>query len=293
MMPAHTSRRLLTLCAALGVTLALATGCAGRRLPAPVDVRDISVPPASAEVRSDIDRQAPLASRPVRPAAEAIPLDSPQATLGSGADTVVPTGFHRVAPGESLGLIARKYGLTARDLATWNALSDPNRIEVGQLLRLSAPGIAYAENPPTEVTRPVVPPVSAVTPEPSRTVLGSGELRWPASGEVLGKFGVNALKGITIAGNEGDPVVAATDGTVIYSGVGPKGYGNLVVIRRDDGLLTSYAHNKTLRVKKDQSVRAGDLVADLGQTDAKRPMLYFEVRRKSKPIDPLELLPSR
>lgn len=263
-------------------------GCTSRRLPAPVEVRDVSVPPSAAS--SEPSGGFSTGARAPRPAAEAIPLDPSAAGSEAGfADPVTPAGFHRVNPGESLGFVARKYGLSTRDLALWNELADPNRIEVGQLLRLTAPGSTAA---PAAAAPP--PAAVAVTPPPaSTTVVGTGEVRWPAAGEVLGQFGNNGLKGITLAGNEGDPVTAATDGTVIYAGVGPKGYGNLVVIRRADGLLTSYAHNKSIRVKKDQAVKAGDLIADLGQTDAKRPMLYFEVRRKSKPVDPLTLLPAR
>jgi lipoprotein NlpD len=116
---------------------------------------------------------------------------------------------------------------------------------------------------------------------------------WPASGPVLGGFEDGRSKGVDIGGKAGDPVYAAADGRVVYAGSGLRGYGNLVIVKHNATYLTAYAHNQTLLVKEDQSVRRGQKIAEMGSTDAERVELHFEIRKQGKPIDPLRLLPPR
>lgn len=100
-------------------------------------------------------------------------------------------------------------------------------------------------------------------------------------------------KGLDISGKLGDPVLAAGDGTVVYAGAGLRGYGNLVILKHNNTYLSAYAHNQTLLVKEDQSVRRGQKIAEMGQTDAERVKLHFEIRRQGKPVDPSRFLPAR
>jgi lipoprotein NlpD len=100
-------------------------------------------------------------------------------------------------------------------------------------------------------------------------------------------------KGIDIAGNLGDPVVAAADGKVMYSGNGVRGLGNLIIISHTDGFITAYAHNQALLVKAGQEVKRGRKIAEMGQTDATSPQLHFEIRRQGTPVDPISYLPQR
>jgi lipoprotein NlpD len=100
-------------------------------------------------------------------------------------------------------------------------------------------------------------------------------------------------KGIDIAGNAGDEIEAAANGIVMYSGNGVRGLGNLIIVNHDNGFITAYAHNRTLLVKKDQVVKKGTKIAEMGQTDAASVRLHFEVRRQGTPVDPLQYLPSR
>jgi lipoprotein NlpD len=100
-------------------------------------------------------------------------------------------------------------------------------------------------------------------------------------------------KGLKIAGKLGDPVVAAADGRVVYAGSGLRGYGNLIILKHNETYLTAYAHNQTLLVKEDQTVRKGQRIADMGSSDADKVMLHFEVRRQGKPVDPAKYLPAR
>jgi lipoprotein NlpD len=80
---------------------------------------------------------------------------------------------------------------------------------------------------------------------------------------------------------------------VVYAGSGLRGYGNLVILKHNETYLTAYAHNQTLLVKEDQTVRKGQRIADMGSSDADKVMLHFEVRRNGKPVDPAKYLPGR
>ncbi len=116
---------------------------------------------------------------------------------------------------------------------------------------------------------------------------------WPSSGSVIAGFDEVKNKGLDIAGKLGDPVLAAGDGRVVYAGSGLRGYGNLIILKHNNTYLTAYAHNQTLLVKEDQTVRKGQKIAEIGQSDADRVKLHFEIRRQGKPVDPSRYLPAR
>ncbi|MDO8419869.1 MAG: peptidoglycan DD-metalloendopeptidase family protein, partial [Rubrivivax sp.] len=116
---------------------------------------------------------------------------------------------------------------------------------------------------------------------------------WPAAGPVVAVFDDVKSKGLAIAGQPGDPVLAAADGRVVYAGSGLRGYGNLVIVKHNATYLTAYAHNQALLVKEDQVVRRGQKIAEMGSSDAERVQLHFEIRRQGRPIDPSRLLPPR
>ncbi|MDR2613780.1 MAG: peptidoglycan DD-metalloendopeptidase family protein [Candidatus Accumulibacter sp.] len=134
----------------------------------------------------------------------------------------------------------------------------------------------------------------AAAVKPSSAAAGGGTTwLWPASGKLIGTFSESGSKGIDIAGKAGDPVIAASDGRVVYSGTGLRGYGKLVIIKHDATYLSAYAHNQNILVKEGQSVTKGQKIAEMGNTDADRVKLHFEVRRQGKPVDPLKHLPPR
>ena len=116
---------------------------------------------------------------------------------------------------------------------------------------------------------------------------------WPAAGRVLQSFEPGKTKGITLSGTLGDPVIAVADGKVIFSGQGPRGYGNLIIVKHPADLLSVYAHNRAVLVKEGASVVRGQRIAELGDTDSDRPKLHFEVRRQGRPVDPIQILPPR
>jgi lipoprotein NlpD len=281
------------------VALSLLTACATRLDNAPV-----------------VDKSGDLGTQAAQPAAPA-PLGPP------------PPGYYRVKPGDTLYRIALENGQNYRDIAAWNNLTNPNQIEVDQLLRVAPPGANVAAFTPGVATSPVVgggvqtaplvsspssgagggtgvasvPPVygsaSTATTIPPQT--GDSDtsaapasniaFAWPVRGPVLGTFDDSTNKGVNIGGAAGDPVKAAADGRVVYAGNGLRGYGNLIIIKHDATYLTAYAHNRALMVKEGDAVTKGQKIAEMGNSDSDRVMLHFEVRRQGKPVDPLKYLP--
>ena len=120
----------------------------------------------------------------------------------------------------------------------------------------------------------------------------AAEFRWPARGRVIAGFGANGgNEGINISVPEGTPVKAAESGTVTYSGSEVKGYGNLVLIKHDNGYVSAYAHNGELSVKRGEKVKRGQVIAKAGQTgNVTSPQLHFEIRKGSTPVDPMPFL---
>jgi lipoprotein NlpD len=110
---------------------------------------------------------------------------------------------------------------------------------------------------------------------------------------VVAGFDEQKNKGLGIAGKAGEPVLAAAEGRVVYAGSGLRGYGNLIILKHNNTYLTAYAHNQTLLVKEDQNVKQGQKIAEMGNSDADRVKLHFEIRRNGKPVDPAKLLPGR
>ncbi len=147
---------------------------------------------------------------------------------------------------------------------------------------------------PSTQPPPAVPGAAAVPPETAKPPLESSvQWQWPAPGKVIENFDETRNKGLDIAGNDGDPVVAAGDGEVVYVGSALRGYGNLVIVKHNDEFISAYAHNRQILVKQGQAVKRGQRVAEFGRSDADRIKLHFEIRRHGKPVDPLRYLPVR
>ena len=257
-------------------------------------------------------------------------LSAPDSSSGAGTAAAAPANgsTYVVKRGDSLRRIASQYGLDWNELARWNNLENANQIVPGQELRLYGPGGAgpVAMNPAapppgtaqiapiggvtSSQTRPLdaapgtgvsdgAPATATKPPAPSAPVVrGDGpderiDWAWPASGKLIEGFNEARNKGLDIAGNPGDPVLAAADGKVVYSGSGLRGYGNLIIIKHNNTYLSAYAHNRTLLIKEGQEVKRGQRIAELGQSDAASPRVHFEIRRQGKPVDPAGFLPAR
>jgi lipoprotein NlpD len=139
---------------------------------------------------------------------------------------------------------------------------------------------------------PSVPIPAPAAPVASGSAL---EWRWPTQGQVIGRYvnGDPTQQGINIGGKAGQPVLAAGDGVVVYSGAGLVGYGELIIIKHSNEWLSAYAHNRRRLVAEGTKVKAGETIAEMGRTGAIRDMLHFEIRRNGKPVDPLQYLPAR
>jgi len=300
------------------------SGCASRMAPAPIESR--TIPGASAP---SIKRAGGGPAAPSAPAAPAAPATRPSAEASS---SLAPDGFYRIKRGDTLIGISLDHGVSWRDLASWNQIDNPNLIEVDQLIRVRPPAVTAPasaarnqETRPMEV-RPIGPMASAPTSPPAvggpaaPPVPGAGNtaasgagpqggsgavaprppvaaetitLSWPGRGQVITQFADPGYKGIALSGAEGDPVLAAGDGRVVYSGSGLRGYGNLVIVKHEGDFLTAYAHNRSILVSEGQTVKRGQKIAELGKTDSEIPKLHFEVRRAGKPVDPMKYLAQR
>ena len=278
---------------------AVLAGCGtSLRVPAPVEDRSQGVrtqPPA-------------VAAQAVRPPVVTVPTDI--------ATSAPRAGYYTVRPGDTLIRIALESGQNWRDLVRWNNLENPDLIEVGQVLRvtpLAGPGTAEvaAVRPVTPASGSPVPPAQAasesrpafaVTPAPPAPATAGRAVdaaeddlpwAWPTAGAptVLAGFDEARNKGLDIGGKAGDPVLASADGRVVYAGAGLRGYGNLIILKHNNTYLTAYAHNQALLVKEDQAVRRGQKIAEMGNSDADRVKLHFEIRKLGKPVDPSKYLP--
>ena len=205
-----------------------------------------------------------------------------------------------VQRGQNVYRIATENGLTALDLALWNDIPPPYTIHPGQRLRLYPGGqggvATRPANPPKKPSTPTTtsprPPVPMPVVVPATSKLA---WRWPADGNVVGTYagGDPTRQGIDIAGKAGQPVRAAADGVVVYSGSGLVGYGELVIVKHDDQWLSAYGHNRARLVNEGQLVKAGQQIAEMGRSGAARDMLHFEIRYNGKPVDPQQYLPKR
>jgi len=238
---------------------------------------------------------------------------------------------HVIESGESLYTIARRYDVSTQDIIQANGFSSPDKIFVGQ--RLVIPGrpdlgagsqagqavqmAAVEEDVSTglQEAAPMVSPGNAAAlanpqalnvPERNSTpaqqaavslavpeTSGADKFRWPVSGRVITDFAASKKTGINIEAPEGAPVRAAENGSVIYVGSDVQGYGNLVLIRHDNGYVSAYAHLKDMAVGKGDAVKRGDTIGSAGMTGSvNRPQVHFELRKGATPVDPMPLLAS-
>ncbi|HEZ5158955.1 TPA: peptidoglycan DD-metalloendopeptidase family protein [Neisseria meningitidis] len=255
-------------------------------------------------------KAAAVKSRPAVPAAAQ--------PLVQSAPVDINAATHTIVRGDTVYNISKRYHISQDDFRAWNGMTD-NMLSIGQIVKVKPAGYAAPKTSAVE-SRPAVPaavqtpvkpaaqpPVQsapqpaapaaenkavpapapqspAASPSGTRSV---GGIVWqrPTQGKVVADFGGNN-KGVDIAGNAGQPVLAAADGKVVYAGSGLRGYGNLVIIQHNSSFLTAYGHNQKLLVGEGQQVKRGQQVALMGNTDASRTQLHFEVRQNGKPVNP-------
>ncbi len=224
------------------------------------------------------------------------------AVLAACGSAPVGPGFYRVERGDTVSKVARENRTSTQNIVRWNNLTDPNAIEVGQVLRVAPPsGTAIANAPASPAPSSSAPAVrgggsnkaDSSASAPSITPASRISLIWPAQGSVIRGFDGKSSKGVDIAGSSGTQVIAAAAGTVVYAGNGLRGYGNLLIVKHNADFLTAYAHNRALLVKEGQTVAQGQPIGEMGDSDTNRVMLHFELRYKGSSIDPSRYLPAR
>ena len=304
--------------ALLTLTLALVAGCSTAPRQAPIVERTTTG-------SSNKSRPAPVRSEEPRQDAK---------------------GTYTVRRGDTLLRIAFDHGQSYRDLVTWNNLSDPDDIKVGQVLRTAperttSTAVVTQPVPMLPDSRPAVPrktlpradkkaytedtaeaprsekageraevvaaAAAAAAPTPAAAAAAGSRIgstvtatddeklswMWPSDGRIIATFDEGKSKGIDIAGRAGQQVMAAGAGKVMYAGSGIRGYGNLVIVKHSNSLLSAYAHNRAIVVKEGDNVAKGQVIAEMGDSDAETVKLHFEIRQQGKPVDPSRFLPSR
>jgi lipoprotein NlpD len=241
---------------------------------------------------------------------------------------VTADGHYRVRRGDTLHAIAFNFGMDWRDIADWNSIRSPYVIYPDQELRLSVPagqrsqkrssvpvassggtGTAKTETGTRSSTGKTVLKAAPAKSSTSTSYDGAGKSEtskavatadprkwlWPADGRIISNFKPNdpARKGVDIGGKEGQPVIASAAGEVVYSGSGLIGYGELIIIKHSERLLSAYAHNRKRLVAEGQQVAGGERIAEMGRNDRNQAMLHFEIRLNGNPQDPLKYLPGR
>ncbi len=220
------------------------------------------------------------------------PPEPAQQAPNAAPETEAVGVFHTLARGETLWSLAARYGVHVDELVEVNGIANPRDLRVGRLIFIpDVDPMSPTPQPLAEQARP--PPVE---PAPGRSARGPTPLRWPVEEGVLySGFGLRqGVKhdGIDLGAPEGTPVLAAADGEVIYVGF-DRAFGNLVILKHRDKLVTVYAHNRDVSVHIGARVKRGQRIAHVGRSGRSQgPHLHFEVRQGPRPVDPMDYLPS-
>ena len=266
---------------------------------APIDGATSTSPAATSPTTSSPTSSSSTTTEPTRPLTNPSSSVAPSASSGQ---------THIVVRGDTLYSIAWAYSVDYRALALANNLAPPYTIYPNQQLNVNISSVsnnaienvpnipvAPAGDPAVNVgVRPIVASENRrVGNVPTRVVEGVS-WQWPVEGRVLRGFSSNASstsKGIDIGGRRGEPVYAAADGDVVYSGRGIQGQGDLIIIRHSARYLSAYSHNSNMVVTEGARIRAGDKIAEVGTDPRGSELLHFEVRVDGKPADPSQYLP--
>lgn len=251
---------------------------------------------------------APVASRPIASSAAPLPIPTTPSTSPTQTNSAAQT--HTVVRGDTLYSIAWRYSLDSRALALANNLASPYTIYPNQVLNVDIDTVSdnALRTVPTIPAEPAGDPAVAVGQRPAAAVANrrtnnvSSRLvegvswQWPLEGRVLGAYSSGSAatsRGIDISGRRGDPVYAAADGDVVYSGRGIQGQGDLIIIRHSARHLSAYSHNSNMLVTEGARVQAGDKISEVGTDPRGSELIHFEVRVDGKPVDPSQYLPPR
>ena len=208
--------------------------------------------------------------------------------------------YYRVKKGDTLFLIAWRYNLNFKEIAKWNGIRKPYVIKTGQRLKIKKPLItkhkAISGKTQNKNTR-VLANKAAKSQVVKFKKISSAKLKnswvWPTKGKVVQVFNRNAAKkGLDISGRAGQKVVAVADGEIVFSNNNLRGYGNLIIVKHSDDLLSAYAYNNTLVVTEGDRVKQGQQIATMGSMGG-QDVLHFEIRKLGKSVGPMWYLVKR
>lgn len=213
----------------------------------------------------------------------------------SNYGTEAVPNVYEVQKGDSLFAIAWRYGLDMNRIQQVNKIADPNRIFVGQKLKLKAAASRSSSSSRTASSSGSSgKPSSKTSSTPAASVPKKGDWVWPMRGPVVRKYNPNQIgsNGIRIAGKPNQTVNASDGGVVVYQGSRLNGYGNVVIIKHDNGLLSAYGFLSKAVVKEGQRIKRRQKIGTVGYGNNKELMLHFEVRRSGQPVNPLSYIGS-
>lgn len=212
---------------------------------------------------------------------------------------VAGPGEYVVQPGDTLYRIASKAGRSPGEVARWNNLQDPDRLEAGQVLRVVPPGGASSEPPHARSAGAERPersrPPRAAVPEPEPAAPPASrrsDWSWPAQGQVIAGFNGSSNKGIDIGGSLGEPVMSIGAGKVAVTET-LRGYGSVLMVDHGGSYMSVYTNVRSMLVKQGQQVQRGQKIAEIGGADGGRAMLHFEIRHRGNAVDPRQYLPAK
>lgn len=218
------------------------------------------------------------------------------ASLNPSAPLLAPAGATRVPAPKPRATASRAPATPSKPVnATSTARTEPAKQPKAEQAPKPDRTVVAARPDPAKASDATQPAASATKPVAGKP---AGRFGWPAKGPVISRFGRKANgernDGINISVPRGTPVHAAENGVVIYAGNELKGYGNLVLVRHGEGWVSAYAHNHDLSVKRGDAVKKGQVIATAGDTGSvSEPQVHFELRRNSKPVDPMPLLAAK
>jgi murein DD-endopeptidase MepM/ murein hydrolase activator NlpD len=234
---------------------------------------------------------------------------------------------YTVKRGDSFSKIARAHSISVQELQSANSTAKSNRLQPGQQLNIPGKAGSQSTDPVRVASRGASVPLPAINPArsapvkkaPAKTSIASSrpqqkvaartktlpkpepmagnQFRWPVKGRIVAGFGAKPSgkhnDGINVAVPMGTSIKAAENGVVAYAGSELEPYGNLILIRHANNWVTAYAHNDKLLVKRGDTVRRGQIIGKAGQSgNVSQPQLHFELRKGSKPVNPLSYMAS-
>ncbi|BCL75258.1 peptidase [Jeongeupia sp. HS-3] len=205
------------------------------------------------------------------------------APVGAAVGTPAGVEVRPLADSAPVGSVAQPVKSTAKPVSTVTTASavaaKPQTVSASSPVKTTSSSVASA---PKNTEKSTAKPASGDDAEVTDWMA-------PTPGKP-GKGFTEENRGIDIPGRLGQSIVASASGKVVYAGSGLRGYGKMLIVKHNKEYLSAYAHNSKLFVKEGDSVKKGEKIAEMGNTDTDQVKLHFEIRRYGKPVDPVKYI---